>query len=267
MTVGRVSGVTLNANCAALVELQVREDVALPADTIASIRTMSLIGDKFLALQPGADDRLLASGDTITDTEAAVDIESLLSRFAFGQATPTPTSVEKGTPLPARGRFHASSFFFRSSQVPSRRYARRPDDAPAVVLQGALEEMLETAYVGTESLSLEARADKIASILERCVDAESITRRAIGPGWRQFSVSERERATTLFFALVVRTYALRFGNGDRPQITYQPAIEVTRDRLGSAHVDPHPRPDQCGALPLGAESRRLADSRPLDRRR
>jgi phospholipid/cholesterol/gamma-HCH transport system substrate-binding protein len=84
VSVGRVGAVTLNANYAALAELRLRQDVRLPADTIASIKTAGLLGDKFVALAPGADTETIPPGGTITDTESALDLESLISRFAFG---------------------------------------------------------------------------------------------------------------------------------------------------------------------------------------
>jgi phospholipid/cholesterol/gamma-HCH transport system substrate-binding protein len=84
VTVGRVEAVHLDANYVAIVDLRVRKDVKLPADTMASIKTSGLIGDKYLALAPGGDTEDLAPGAVITETESAVDIESLISRFAFG---------------------------------------------------------------------------------------------------------------------------------------------------------------------------------------
>lgn len=84
VSIGKVEKVELDDRYAAIATLRVRKDVPLPADTMASIRSSGLIGDKFIALSPGADDALLGPGDLITDTESAVDIESLISRFAFG---------------------------------------------------------------------------------------------------------------------------------------------------------------------------------------
>lgn len=82
--VGKVEKIELDASFAAIATLRIRRDVALPADTFAAIRSSGLIGDKHIALIPGADEELLAPGDLIVDTESAVDLESLISRFAFG---------------------------------------------------------------------------------------------------------------------------------------------------------------------------------------
>lgn len=93
--VGRVEKVTLNpADYSAIVEFSVRRDLKLPADSIASIKTTGLIGDKFLALAPGGDAEFLAVGALITDTESTVDLESLISRFAFGNVDQKPKPAE-----------------------------------------------------------------------------------------------------------------------------------------------------------------------------
>jgi ABC-type transporter Mla subunit MlaD len=54
------------------------------SDSIASIRGKGLLGDKYVSISPGGADENLKNGSRITDTEASVDLESLLSRFAFG---------------------------------------------------------------------------------------------------------------------------------------------------------------------------------------
>jgi phospholipid/cholesterol/gamma-HCH transport system substrate-binding protein len=82
--VGKVEKVELDDRFAAIATLRVRQDVALPADTMAAIRSSGLIGEKYVSLNPGADEATLKAGDLITDTESAVDLESLISRFAFG---------------------------------------------------------------------------------------------------------------------------------------------------------------------------------------
>lgn len=83
--VGTVGAITLNKEqMVAMVELKLPSDLVLDDDTIASIKSTGLIGDKFLALNPGGSGIPLAPGETIVDTESAVDLEDLISRFAFG---------------------------------------------------------------------------------------------------------------------------------------------------------------------------------------
>lgn len=82
--VGAVGKLTLGTDFSAQVELKLRKNLAIPSDSIASIRGKGLLGDKYVSISPGAADESLRDGSRITDTEASVDLESLLSRFAFG---------------------------------------------------------------------------------------------------------------------------------------------------------------------------------------
>ena len=87
--VGRVDGIRVDAkDYSAMVTMRVLAGLRLPTDTMASIKTTGLIGDKYVALAPGADETYLESGARITMTESSVDIESLIGKMAFG-------SVEK----------------------------------------------------------------------------------------------------------------------------------------------------------------------------
>ena len=83
--VGVVGDITLDTeNLVAMVQLKLRKDLSIYDDAIASIKTNGLIGDKYIALDPGGSGFELEEGETIVDTESALDIESLISRFAFG---------------------------------------------------------------------------------------------------------------------------------------------------------------------------------------
>jgi phospholipid/cholesterol/gamma-HCH transport system substrate-binding protein len=57
----------------------------LTDDVIASVKTSGLIGDKYIKLSPGGSDTVLKAGDTIIETESALDIEELISKYAFGK--------------------------------------------------------------------------------------------------------------------------------------------------------------------------------------
>src|ERR1700676_3639623 len=94
--VGRVEKINLNSEYAAVVRLNVKREVHLPSDSIASIKTSGLIGDKYIALSPGADSKDLPPGGTITDTESAMDLESIISRFAFGNVSSSPSPSPSG---------------------------------------------------------------------------------------------------------------------------------------------------------------------------
>lgn len=95
VTVGRVEGIRLDpSDFSAIVEMRILKDLRLPADTMASIKTSGLIGDKFIALSPGAEEELLGPADRIIDTENAVELESLISKMAFGSVKENESAGE-----------------------------------------------------------------------------------------------------------------------------------------------------------------------------
>lgn len=81
---GYVHRITLDpARYEALVEMHLDPAVRLQADTIASIRTAGLIGDRFVKLSPGGDDTLIPPGGEIVETEPAISLEELISKYIF----------------------------------------------------------------------------------------------------------------------------------------------------------------------------------------
>jgi phospholipid/cholesterol/gamma-HCH transport system substrate-binding protein len=85
VTVGRVERVRIDpADYSAIAILRIPTELRLPTDSMASIRTSGLIGDKYVFLSPGADDTYLKPGTRITMTESSVDLESLIGKMAFG---------------------------------------------------------------------------------------------------------------------------------------------------------------------------------------
>ena len=81
--VGKVESITLR-DYKADVLMKIREGIRLQEDTIASIRTRGLIGDKYVSLSPGASDRVIPPNGRIRDTESAVDMEQLIGEFIHG---------------------------------------------------------------------------------------------------------------------------------------------------------------------------------------
>ena len=83
--VGTVKDLALSEDAYAKVAMQVDRDVEVPVDSIASVKSMGIIGDKFIQISLGGDEEVFEEGGVITDTESAVDLESLISKFAFGK--------------------------------------------------------------------------------------------------------------------------------------------------------------------------------------
>ncbi len=83
--VGKVDEITLSGYKADVL-MKIRKGIALQDDTIASIRTMGLIGDKYISLSPGASDRLIPPGGTIRETESPPDFDQLVGEMIHGSA-------------------------------------------------------------------------------------------------------------------------------------------------------------------------------------
>lgn len=83
--IGRVSAIKLNEYYQAQVSMLIKEGVAVTEDVFASIRTQGIIGDKFIKFSQGGADEILQDSGRITDTESAIDIEELISKFIFGE--------------------------------------------------------------------------------------------------------------------------------------------------------------------------------------
>ncbi len=82
--VGRVESIRL-ANYTARVTFHIHEGVKLQEDTIASIKTKGLIGEKYVRLSPGGSERLIQPGGRIREVEPPVDLEELIGKYIFGQ--------------------------------------------------------------------------------------------------------------------------------------------------------------------------------------
>ena len=82
--VGKVKAITFDSETyLANVTLSIDEEVKIPEDAIASIRTSGIIGDKFVKITPGGSDTLLQDGDEILETEPSINLEELISKYIF----------------------------------------------------------------------------------------------------------------------------------------------------------------------------------------
>ncbi len=79
--VGQVIAIALDEDLRAKVVLDVRPDLELSVDTSASIRTSGLLGNQFIALEPGGEIDLLSDGEAVDFTESALNLEKLIGTF------------------------------------------------------------------------------------------------------------------------------------------------------------------------------------------
>jgi phospholipid/cholesterol/gamma-HCH transport system substrate-binding protein len=102
VTVGRVTAITLDKKSyQGVVSLELDRNVQFPKDSSARILTSGLLGDQYVGLEPGAEEKNLGSGDVITQTQSAVVLESLISQFLFNKASDSGTPAAPAAPAPA----------------------------------------------------------------------------------------------------------------------------------------------------------------------
>ena len=102
VVVGRVESIALDPKTyQGVVKLDLKKSVQFPADSSARILTSGLLGDQYIGLEAGADEKNFAPGDTIRQTQSAVVLESLISQFLFNKAadagsTPAASATSGG---------------------------------------------------------------------------------------------------------------------------------------------------------------------------
>jgi phospholipid/cholesterol/gamma-HCH transport system substrate-binding protein len=79
--VGQVSSIELDPYLRARVDLDIDPGLELPIDTSAAIMTEGVLGNKFVALEPGAEEELLKNGEDVAFTESAILLERLIGKF------------------------------------------------------------------------------------------------------------------------------------------------------------------------------------------
>jgi phospholipid/cholesterol/gamma-HCH transport system substrate-binding protein len=100
--VGRVAEIHFdNERYQAKVTLALDQRYKWPKDTSASILTSGLLGETYVGLEAGGDDKTLAAGDRITITQSAVVLEKLIGQFLFSKAQETPASTAPAAAPPA----------------------------------------------------------------------------------------------------------------------------------------------------------------------
>lgn len=83
--VGRVDSIVLDKDYQARVRMTIRPEIKLQDDSIASIKTKGLIGERYIRINPGGSDRLIPPNGRIKEVEPPVDFEELLSKYIFGK--------------------------------------------------------------------------------------------------------------------------------------------------------------------------------------
>jgi phospholipid transport system substrate-binding protein len=89
----------------------------------------------------------------------------------------------------------------------------------------------EVAHIADHSANSSALAASVRPVLMNVISFEVMTRRAVGPGWREFTEAQKKEATDLFSTLIIRTYSSKFTPGEFPEITYKSSVVPAPGRV------------------------------------
>ena len=103
-----------------------------------------------------------------------------------------------------------------------------PADEAMQKLKSAVDDVLNVANTASSPAAL---ASKLGPVLDSHVSFEVMTRRAVGPGWKNFSPDQQKQAAKLFSTLIIRTYSAKFTPGEKPVIEYQTATNPAQGRV------------------------------------
>ncbi len=103
VTVGRVTKISLDSKSfQGVVSMEIERSYQYPKDSAAKILTAGLLGDQYVGLDPGGDDKNLAAGDTVPQTQSAVVLENLIGQFLSSKAD-APAAGAPATSASAAG--------------------------------------------------------------------------------------------------------------------------------------------------------------------
>jgi phospholipid/cholesterol/gamma-HCH transport system substrate-binding protein len=96
VVIGRVESISFDdKSFQARVVLKLNQGVAFPKDSSAKILTAGLLGEQYIGLEPGADEKNLVAGDVIKQTQSAVVLENLIGQFLYNKAADTGSGEKK----------------------------------------------------------------------------------------------------------------------------------------------------------------------------
>ncbi len=99
VVVGRVESITFDDKIyQATVTIALQDRYAFPKDSSLKILTSGLLGEQYLGIEAGADEKMLAEGDRIVATQSAVVLENLISQFLYSKAADATPAGDGAVP-------------------------------------------------------------------------------------------------------------------------------------------------------------------------
>lgn len=98
VVVGRIESITFDDKTfQANVQLALESRYAFPKDSSMKILTSGLLGEQYVGIEPGGDEKNLTDGDLVTQTQSAVVLENLIGQFLFNKAADGGSDAEPAT--------------------------------------------------------------------------------------------------------------------------------------------------------------------------
>jgi phospholipid transport system substrate-binding protein len=95
-------------------------------------------------------------------------------------------------------------------------------------LKSSVDQVVTTAKQAKDRAALIA---KVKPVLENILDFQIMTRRAVGPGWREFNPAQQKESIGLFTTLILRTYTAKFTPGEYPDVIYKTSSSPAPGRV------------------------------------
>jgi phospholipid/cholesterol/gamma-HCH transport system substrate-binding protein len=103
VTVGRVKSISLDSKTyQGVVRMEIDNHIKFPRDSSAKILTAGLLGDQYIGIEPGADEKELGDRDVIRQTQSAVVLENLIGQLIFNRAADAGTAPAPTDPAPKK---------------------------------------------------------------------------------------------------------------------------------------------------------------------
>jgi len=95
-------------------------------------------------------------------------------------------------------------------------------------LKASVDQVLD---ITKKSPTRDSLIKAVKPVLGKILNFEIMTRRSIGPGWRQFNPEQQEEAVRLFTTLMLRTYTAKFTPGELPAVEYKSSVSLSNGRV------------------------------------
>lgn len=105
---------------------------------------------------------------------------------------------------------------------------RAADSAPETRLKASVNQVVTIAKEAKDRTAL---ITAVKPVLANILNFETMTRRAVGPGWRQFTPDQQKEAVHLFTTLILRTYTAKFTPGESPSVEYKTCVTPSPGRV------------------------------------